>query len=391
MKIMGISSVGRAPIVFVGGRGFKPCIPSLFFAMQMWNVVLGMVIGTAVAVSAIKGWFDDHSTSSHATNIAVDECKNVPSNEVNKVKHQTAPPHITSVVCECKLVDDRPATETHKSDTQTNDIMTKRGRRKKPVREKKREAFWSNQQWVAESRQHVLVDSNVFIPNMHANVCESVTGGSTPSEVWFSLICNPSVESVRLLCVVPLQLVVRVSMTKKEECRVSARWSHKRRIVKYILKRQQWIPISIRDRVSGRSHANMLWIDHVARTVELFDPNGHKWKSKSILVRQAIQFKWLTIFPDYQWIEEENSYPLADTGRRLRGPQSFADDHNCGWWCALFVHLKSINSTRTSREIWAGWFRFLKRVHGAKWAHHLTLYMQRYRFWARDTHRIFHH
>lgn len=141
--------------------------------------------------------------------------------------------------------------------------------------------------------------------------------------------------------------------------------------------------------MTGRSetdgHRNAVWIHRDTNTLELFEPHArhrkiNERKLQAALMQALTQLAGPTTFKDYHWQSKATRYPYYSN--RFVGPQKITNDGNCGIWCTLFVHLRSINPTVKSCDIWFALFETLVARYGIKWREHLCRYLARYKFWS---------
>jgi hypothetical protein len=116
-----------------------------------------------------------------------------------------------------------------------------------------------------------------------------------------------------------------------------------------------WIFVHIRYSLQI-GHTTLLWFDHSQKTYEWFDPlhNGDvegKEKSKHIANIFLLELN-KKLHNRYVQTKTNQTYPTY--GNQRVGPQTVCYDDNeyCMIWCAMFIHLKSMNKVVSSIDIW---------------------------------------
>jgi hypothetical protein len=120
--------------------------------------------------------------------------------------------------------------------------------------------------------------------------------------------------------------------------------------------RKRFVAVSVQLIVEGKpgSHANMLIIDTIKKTVELFEPHGKRSEQTTMdslegaynISDKLLEKYFFKFFPEYTYISPQDYLPSY-------GFQAKIDAYSglCITWSTMYLHYRVLNPDLTSKEI----------------------------------------
>ena len=119
---------------------------------------------------------------------------------------------------------------------------------------------------------------------------------------------------------------------------------------------KRFIAVSVQLIVHNKpgSHANMIIIDKVNKSVELFEPHGNRPSDTSMdslegaykISNKLVKKYFEKYFPQYEYISPKDYLPTY-------GLQAKVDVYNgmCVTWCILYLHFRILNPNKTQQQL----------------------------------------